>query len=187
MIGRGVIIAAVATYLAVVGCVMWPADRTPRAANGFASETVAESSLGAGSAAGESVAAESSAGEPSSAEHDPGVGPDPVLNRPSVSSPNTSPVAAATASRVAPGRDTPRPAAVRPARSGLPYCGVAMQIQRIDLINEYEKSIDEIAALGADTVSIVVDCRQENGSSGRIFMDMRMTPTPQGLDRKSVV
>jgi hypothetical protein len=58
-----------------------------------------------------------------------------------------------------------------------------MQIQRIDLIDEYEKSMAEIAAIGADTVSIVVDARQENGSSSRIFIDVRMTPTPEQLQR----
>lgn len=77
----------------------------------------------------------------------------------------------------------PVPLGRRPRPTGLPYCGVAMQIQRIDLIDEYEKSIDQVAAIGADTVSIVVDARQENGSSSRIFIDVRMTPTPEQLLR----
>jgi hypothetical protein len=66
---------------------------------------------------------------------------------------------------------------------GLPYRGAAMQIQRIDWIDRYEQSIDEIADLGADTVSFVVDSRQENGSSSKIYLDMRLTPTPEALGR----
>jgi hypothetical protein len=62
--------------------------------------------------------------------------------------------------------------------TGLPYKGVAVQIQRVDWIDEYKKCVDEIAAIGADTVLFVVDARQENGSSSRIYLDMRMTPTP---------
>jgi hypothetical protein len=60
---------------------------------------------------------------------------------------------------------------------GLPYRGLAMQLQRVDWIDKYEKSIDEIAALGGDTVSLVVDARQENGQSTDIYVDMRKTPT----------
>ncbi|HSI33318.1 MAG: hypothetical protein ACAI43_15360 [Phycisphaerae bacterium] len=61
------------------------------------------------------------------------------------------------------------------------YRGVVMQLQRVDWIEEYKKSVDEIAALGADTVLFVVDARQENGSSNKIYLDMRMTPTPAQL------
>jgi hypothetical protein len=62
--------------------------------------------------------------------------------------------------------------------TGLPYKGVAIQIQRVDWIDEYKKCVDEVAAVGADTVLFVVDARQENGQSSRIYLDMRMTPTP---------
>jgi hypothetical protein len=65
--------------------------------------------------------------------------------------------------------------------TGLPYKGVAMQIQRVDWNEEYKKSIDEIAAIGADTVLFVIDTRQENGSSSRIYLDLRMTPTTEKL------
>jgi len=65
--------------------------------------------------------------------------------------------------------------------TGLPYKGVAMLIERTDWIEEYKKSIDEIAGTGADTVMFVVDARQENGSSNRIYLDLRMTPTPEKL------
>ncbi len=61
--------------------------------------------------------------------------------------------------------------------TGLPYRGVAMQLQRVDWIDEYKKSIDEIANLGADTVMFVLDARQENGSSSRVYIDLRMTPS----------
>ena len=67
--------------------------------------------------------------------------------------------------------------------TGLPYRGVAMQIQSMHPLESYHKNIDEIAAIGADTLSIVVDCRQENGSSSRIFMDLRMTPGPAELSK----
>ncbi len=66
---------------------------------------------------------------------------------------------------------------------GLPYRGFAMQLQRTDWIDKYEQSIDEIAAMGADTVSFVVDSRQENGASSKIYLDMRVTPTPEMLGR----
>jgi len=90
--------------------------------------------------------------------------------------------------------DNSGPAAARRARSGetttvargapltgLPYRSVAMQIQRVDWIEEYKKSMDQIADLGADTVLLVIDTRQENGTSSRIYLDMRMTPTPEQL------
>jgi len=61
--------------------------------------------------------------------------------------------------------------------TGLPYRSVCMQIQRLDWIDKYCRSMDEIAALGADTVLLVIDTRQENGKSSRIYLDLRMTPT----------
>jgi hypothetical protein len=69
------------------------------------------------------------------------------------------------------------------ALKGLPLCSVTMQLQRTDWMDRYEKSIDEIAALGADTVQFVVDPRQENAQSERIYLDMRMTPTSDQLTR----
>jgi hypothetical protein len=65
--------------------------------------------------------------------------------------------------------------------SGLPLRGVAMQVQRVDWIDKYEQSEDEIADDGADTVLLVVEGRQENGTSSHIYLDMRMTPTPEKL------
>ena len=63
----------------------------------------------------------------------------------------------------------------------LPYRGAGMQIQRVDWIDRYKHSMDEMAALGFDTVSLVVDTRMENGRSSSIWLDMRMTPTPEKL------
>jgi len=73
------------------------------------------------------------------------------------------------------------PQAGQASREGLPFAGAAIQVQRVDWIDRYKESIDEIAQLGADTVLLVVDARQENGSSSRIYLDMRMTPTPEQL------
>jgi hypothetical protein len=57
-----------------------------------------------------------------------------------------------------------------------------MQVQQIGAdFSPYHKNIDEIAALGADTVEIVVDARQENGTSTMIFLDQRLTPTAEQL------
>ena len=64
---------------------------------------------------------------------------------------------------------------------GLPYRGIAMQVQRIDNVMDYGRSLDKIAALGADTVLFVVDSKQENGKSIRIFLDMREEPSPEKL------
>jgi hypothetical protein len=64
---------------------------------------------------------------------------------------------------------------------GLPFIGAGMQIQRVDWIERYMQSIDEIASIGGDAVLLVVDARQENGTSSRIYLDMRMTPTPDQL------
>ena len=64
-----------------------------------------------------------------------------------------------------------------------PFCGVAIQLQRVDWVEEYKKLIDHIADDGADTVSLVVDARQENGESSMMYVDMRKTMTvPQLTD-----
>ncbi|MCS7033091.1 MAG: hypothetical protein NZ561_03745 [Phycisphaerae bacterium] len=77
--------------------------------------------------------------------------------------------------------DEPRAGVRATAPAGLPYRGVVLQIQRTDWIEKYERCIDEIAELGADTVKLVVDARQENGASARIYLDLRMTPTVDQL------
>lgn len=63
----------------------------------------------------------------------------------------------------------------------LPYRGAGMQIQRVDWIDKYKESIDEMAAMGFDTVSLVIDTRMENGTTSLIWLDMRKTPTPEKL------
>jgi len=51
-----------------------------------------------------------------------------------------------------------------------------LQIQRVDWVDEYKKSIDEIAAVGADTV-LLWSMRVRKWVIQRIYLDMRMTPT----------
>ncbi len=65
--------------------------------------------------------------------------------------------------------------------TGLPYKAIGMQIQRVDWIDKYKESIDEIADVGANAVKFVVDARQEHAGSTRIYLDMRMSPTPEKL------
>lgn len=69
----------------------------------------------------------------------------------------------------------------RVTKSALPFRGAGMQIQRLDWMDRYKKSINEIADVGCDTVSLVVDTRQENGSSAHIYLDLRMTPGVESL------
>lgn len=73
------------------------------------------------------------------------------------------------------------PARVEFDDAELPYRGVTIQFARIDWADEYKKCIDEIAALGADTVSLVIPARQENTSSTQIYLDHRITPSPEAI------
>ncbi len=69
-------------------------------------------------------------------------------------------------------------------KATLPFRGIAVQLQRVDWMEtEYRKSVDEVAALGADTVMFVVDSRMENGGSTRIFLDQRLTPSAEQLGK----
>src|SRR6185503_13778544 len=75
-----------------------------------------------------------------------------------------------TANGAAPGASGPfRNVVTNQPLTGLPYKGVAVQIQRVDWTDEYKKCLDEIAVAGADTVLFTVDARQENGQSSRIY------------------
>jgi hypothetical protein len=76
-----------------------------------------------------------------------------------------------------------RPMVIHAVRqTGLPFRGVAMQLQRVDWMEtEYRKSIDDIVDVGADTVMFVIDAHMENGGSTRIYLDMRLTPSPELL------
>jgi hypothetical protein len=67
------------------------------------------------------------------------------------------------------------------SRQALPYRAIGLQIQRMDWMDKYRQALDEIADTGADAVKLVVDTRQENGASTRIWLDMRMTPTRDQL------
>ncbi|WP_428938827.1 glycoside hydrolase family 113 [Fontivita pretiosa] len=88
---------------------------------------------------------------------------------------------AASADAAAVRRTSAPPRVPAGSRDGLPLCAVGMQIQRTDWIDRYKQSVDEIAALGADAVKFVVDTRMENVRSTRIYLDLRMTPTPEQL------
>jgi len=65
--------------------------------------------------------------------------------------------------------------------AGLPYRAIGIQLQRTDFTQQYKQMIDEIESVGADTVKFVVDSRMENGTSSRIFLDMRSTPSAEML------
>ena len=89
-------------------------------------------------------------------------------------------------------RSTNRPAAPAVAQTGrsteaaavrLPLRGIAIQVQRVDWMDKYEKSIDEVAEMGADTVELIIDTRQENGASAKIWLDQRITATIPQLER----
>ena len=66
---------------------------------------------------------------------------------------------------------------------GLPYRSITLQLQRTDWTQKYEKAIDQIAEVGADSVKFVVDARQENGRSSQIYLDLRKTPSVEMLTR----
>jgi len=57
------------------------------------------------------------------------------------------------------------------------FRGIALQLHSGNPKRKYEKRIDEIAATGANTVSLVVHGYQENCSSTSIFVDARHIPT----------
>lgn len=85
----------------------------------------------------------------------------------------------ATAQRTTPTTNLPTTGPTDMA--GFPYRGVAIQVQRMDWMDRYKTSIDEAAEIGADTVSLVIDTRMENGKSSKVWLDMRFTPTPEQL------
>ena len=58
-----------------------------------------------------------------------------------------------------------------------PYISVTLRLQRVDWVEEYKKMIDKIVDEGADTVLMVVDSRQANGFSTKMYVDMRSTMT----------
>jgi hypothetical protein len=58
-----------------------------------------------------------------------------------------------------------------------PFVSVTMQLQRVDWVEEYKKTIDKIVEEGADTVLLVVDPRQANSASTKMYVDSRLTMT----------
>ena len=64
---------------------------------------------------------------------------------------------------------------------GLPYCGASMQLHDNTNLAGYEKSCDEIAALGGDTVMFVPNASMETASSTVIYMDRRHTFSDEDL------
>jgi len=64
---------------------------------------------------------------------------------------------------------------------GLPFRAAAMQLHRVDWMDQYKRSLDEMVAVGFDTVELVVDTRMENARSTRIWLDQRKTPSFEQL------
>jgi hypothetical protein len=54
--------------------------------------------------------------------------------------------------------------------------GVTLGLHNADPANPYEKYIDEIGDMGANTINFVVAAYQENASSSSLFVDGRKTP-----------
>lgn len=85
----------------------------------------------------------------------------------------------------APGANTSQPVVdpLYPAAnlSGLPFRGLVVQVQRVDGPEVYEKAVDDIARMGADTIELVVDSKQDTVKSTAIFVDSRQTPSAEKL------
>ena len=56
------------------------------------------------------------------------------------------------------------------------YRGIALKLHSSDPKIPYKKYVDEIAATGANTISLVISAYQENASSTSIFVDARKIP-----------
>lgn len=91
-------------------------------------------------------------------------------------------VGAGAALRVRQGDRTPAQAGA-PARvsSAGEFRGIALQVHNGDAKTPYEQYVDEIAATGANTISLVVAAYQENIHSTSIFIDMRKAPSDSRL------
>ncbi len=73
------------------------------------------------------------------------------------------------------------PAAIDPVKATASgeFRGVSMTMHHRDPNHPYDVLIDEIAATGANMLSLVVTGWQENCSSTSIFVDVRKAPTPE--------
>jgi len=74
-----------------------------------------------------------------------------------------------------PGRRSARPS------DAAEFRGIALQLHNGVDKWPYERWIDQIAAAGANTISLVVTGYQENASSASIFIDLRKTPSDRRL------
>jgi hypothetical protein len=83
----------------------------------------------------------------------------------------------------APASEPPAPLPSVAPLEGLPYCGASMQLHDVDNVAGYEKSCDEIAAVGGDSVLFVPSSSMENASSDVVYIDMRHTMSVQNLSR----
>lgn len=104
-------------------------------------------------------------------------------NSPTPANADTSANIAALDSNADTGSEHTAATVAPPSLTGLPFKSITMQLQRPDWVDKYITSIDEIAALGADTVMFVVDARQENASSAKIYIDLRMALSQPDLER----
>ena len=71
--------------------------------------------------------------------------------------------------------DSPNPAPLKPSQAG-EFRGIALQLHSSSPTRKYADRIDEIAATGANTLSLIVHGYQENCSSSSIFIDARKIP-----------
>ena len=60
-------------------------------------------------------------------------------------------------------------------------CGMSLQLHSGDPAHPYERCIDQIAGIGANTLCLVVAAYQENASSTSLFLDHRKMPSDQRL------
>jgi len=76
------------------------------------------------------------------------------------------------------GDDDKQPILAAGKMEGLPYRGFAMQVQRIDNVMDYGRSVDKIAEMGLDTILFSIEVLYES------YSDSKYRPCP--LLRKMV-
>lgn len=64
---------------------------------------------------------------------------------------------------------------------GLPFRGMTLPVQHVEDPKPYFDCIDTAVSLGADTIELVVDSRQETVNSDTIYIDVRYSPTIEKL------
>lgn len=89
---------------------------------------------------------------------------------------------AALVGGVAPtGAKTPTPAAIPTPPDRAVMIGMSLGVHQIDRIERWLSAVDQIAAIGFDTVQIVTPMYQRNGASTAIRIDPLRCPTPKQL------